>query len=191
RRLPHVYPEGKWLFVTWCLHGSLPAAYPPPKKASAGEAFVWIDRYLDKGCAGPLYLNQEPIANLVIASLYRGIDLGHYDLGPFVLMANHVHVLIKPMIPPPLLLRALKGATAREANRLLGQTGETFWQKESYDHWGRSEEEFAKIARYIENNPVRAGIVSRPEDYRWSSASVPMSGDAARTSAYATKTPTS
>src|SRR4051794_28773542 len=48
RRLPHVYPEGKWLFPTWHLHGSLPQTrYPPPGKLSAGEAFVWMDRYLD------------------------------------------------------------------------------------------------------------------------------------------------
>jgi len=48
RRLPHIYPPGKLLFLTWHLYGSLPHhRYPPPHKANAGPAFVWMDRYLD------------------------------------------------------------------------------------------------------------------------------------------------
>src|SRR5205823_14372879 len=57
RRLPHQYPPGKWLFVTWHLHGSLPhAKYPPPNKLSSGAAFVWMDRYLDSTRTGPRHL---------------------------------------------------------------------------------------------------------------------------------------
>src|SRR5258706_5390153 len=85
-------------------------------------------------------------------------------------MSNHVHVLLLPKISPSKLLQALKGATAREANRVLGRTGETFWQAESYDHWVRDESEWKRIVAYIENNPVRAGLVARAEDYAWSSA---------------------
>jgi len=171
RRLPHRYPDGKWLFVTWHLHGSIPhALYPPPGKPSSGPAFVWMDRYLDSGRSGPLYLAQEPIAEIVTASLGRGVQLCHYDLGPYVIMANHVHVLLLPKVWPSRLLQSLKGATARQANLLLHRTGETFWQAESYDHWVRSQSEWDRIAAYIENNPVKAGLVSRAEDYRWSSA---------------------
>jgi REP element-mobilizing transposase RayT len=104
----------------------------------------------------------------------------------YVIMANHVHLLIQPKIAPDHLLKSLKGASAREANRMLGRTGEPFWQKESYDHWVRNQEEFEKIRRYIENNPAKAGLVRSPEDYPWSSAGVEKSLDAARTSAYAT-----
>jgi putative transposase len=103
-------------------------------------------------------------------------------------MANHVHLLILPKISPARLLQSLKGATAREANRLLGRTGEPFWQKESYDHWVRNGAEYVRIKSYIENNPVKAGLVQTPEEYRWSSAGVETSLDAARTSAYATST---
>jgi REP element-mobilizing transposase RayT len=131
---------------------------------------VWIDRHLDTARRGPLYLAREPIAQIVAASLQRGISLGHYDLRAYVIMANHVHVLLLPLISPSSLLQSLKGATAREANRILGRTGEPFWQAESYDHWVRDESEFERIVRYIENNPVQAGLVTQPEDYRWSSA---------------------
>ena len=70
------------------------------------------------------------------------------------------------------MLKSLKGASAREVNRLLGRTGEPFWQKESYDHWVRDSAEFERIRRYIEGNPVKAGLVARAEDYAWSSASL-------------------
>ena len=73
-------------------------------------------------------------------------------------------------VPPSRLLRSLKGYTAYQANRLLGRTGEPFWQRESYDHWVRSQEEWQRIAAYIENNPVKAGVVSQAEEYRWASA---------------------
>jgi REP element-mobilizing transposase RayT len=191
RRLPHSYPEGRWLFLTWTLHGSLPAGkLPPPAKATSGEAFAWIDRYLDNTRTGPQFLRQASIAQAVVDSLYTGVNLGHYELGPFVIMANHVHVLLRPLVAPPQLLKALKGSTAREANRLLNRTGEQFWQRESYDHWVRDQAEWNRIASYIEKNPVRAGLVSRIEEYPWSSANprigVHTSVNAARRSACAT-----
>ena len=53
RRLPHCYPPGKWLSLTWHLHGSLPQALcPPAHKLSDGRAFGWMDRYLDGTGAG-------------------------------------------------------------------------------------------------------------------------------------------
>ena len=191
RRLPHLYPQDRWLFLTWHLYGSVrPYHFPPPGKASAGQAFVWLDHQLDTARTGPRFLRQEAIASLVVESLHRGATLGHYELGCFVVMANHVHVLLLPKVLPSRLMKSLKGFTAREANRLLGRTGEPFWQRESYDHWVRDEREWRRIAFYIENNPVKAGLVSRAEDYRWSSGwvqrSVDTSVDAARTSACAT-----
>jgi putative transposase len=78
-------------------------------------------------------------------------------------------------------MKSLKGASAREANRVLGPTAEPFWQKESYDHWVRNPSEFQKIRNYIEANPVKAGLAQNPQDYLWSSAGVGTSLDAART----------
>jgi putative transposase len=187
RRLPHLYPEGAALFLTWHLHGSLPAQLlPPARKLVSGQAFVWLDRQLDASRYAPMYLGQREIAQIVVASIHKGVDLGHYELGAYVVMANHVHLLIRPRIAPHRVLKSLKGATAREANRLLGRTGEPFWQKESYDHWVRNHGEFERIRAYIETNPVKAGLVRNPQDYPWSSAGVETSLDAARTSACAT-----
>ena len=160
------------MFLTWHLHGSVPQGlYPPPRKLNSGRAFVWMDRYLDTTRHGPLYLGNEAVARTLVTSIRRGAaDLGHYDLHSFVVMANHVHLLVTPRISPSRLLRSLKGFTARQANRLLSRTGQPFWQAESYDHWVRDERERQRIIAYIENNPVKAGLVRRAEDYPWSSA---------------------
>ena len=69
-------------------------------------------------------------------------------------------------------MKSLKGVTAREANQILQRTGKPFWQDESFDHWVRSEVEFTEIRKYIEHNPVTAGLVERPEDWAWSSAAL-------------------
>lgn len=171
RRLPHEYPENSALFLTGHLHGSLPASIFPPGPLASGEAFVWLDRRLDTTRTGPMYLRRPEIARIVVESIRKGEVLGHYELGAYVVMANHVHLLIRPKVPPQKLLQALKGATAREANRTLGRTGEPFWQKESYDRWARNREEYVKILKHIHNNPVKAGLAQNPEDYPWSSAS--------------------
>ena len=171
RRLPHHYPQGKWLFVTCHLQGSLPhAKYPPAGKINSGAAFVWMDRYLDSARTGPMYLAQEPIALIVLAALRRGVTLGHYDLAAYAVLPNHLPWLLLPKIAPSRLLQSLKGATAREANRILSRTGDWFWQAESYDHWVRDGDEGQRIATYIEDNPVKAGLVQHAEDYPWSSA---------------------
>jgi len=127
-------------------------------------------RYLDSTRTGPRYLAQEAVARAVVASVRRGVLLGHYELGAYAILANHVHVLLLPKISPSRLLQSLKGTTARQANLILGRTGEPFWQAESYDHWVRDDSEWQRIAAYIEENPVKAGLVHRASDYRWSSA---------------------
>jgi hypothetical protein len=100
RRRPHVYPEDRWLFLTWHLHGALRTSQiPPPSKASSGEAFLLVDRQLDGARSGPMFLRQDAIASLVAKSLHQGVELGHYELGSWVIMANHVHALLLPKVP--------------------------------------------------------------------------------------------
>ena len=70
----------------------------------------------------------------------------------------------------PQLMKSLKGITAKRANPMLALTGRPFWQEESYDHIVRHEREFENIRNYIEENPVRAGLVGQASKYCWSSA---------------------
>ena len=167
RRLPHWDVVGAPLFVTFRLHDSLPPGRIfPPASLTSGKAFVEMDRLLDAACSGPKYLAVPEIANLVVGAI-QGNE--RYRLHSFVVMPNHVHMLVTPLVPSAEWLRHLKGSTAREANLILGRRG-PFWQGESYDHLVRSDEEFGRIRMYIENNPVKAGLVKAPEDFEWSSA---------------------
>jgi len=129
-----------------------------------------MDRYLDTTRAGPMYLTQESVALAVEVSLMHGEALGHYELAAYAILGNHVHALLLPKVLPSRLMRSLKGATARKANLILGRTGETFWQAESYDRWVRNAVEWRRIQAYIEENPVKAGLVRNASEYRWSSA---------------------
>lgn len=63
-----------------------------------------------------------------------------------------------------------KGPIACHANWHLGRTGEPFWQQEYFDRTVREEKEFFRIRRYIEWNPVNAGLAAHPEEFPWSSA---------------------
>jgi putative transposase len=172
RRLPHLDVVGEPLFVTFRLHGSLPAnrCFVADRLANDGKAFAAMDRLLDKSDCGPLYLRMPEIARLVVASLLRGEEqLGQYKLHAYVVMPNHVHLLATGRIAAARWLGPLKGFTAHEGNRLLGRSGEPFWQHESYDHLVRGGE-CERVQRYIEWNPVRAGLARAPEEFRWSSA---------------------
>src|SRR5207245_4842921 len=97
-------------------------------------------------------------------------QMKQFHLHAYVVMANHVHILITPLVDVAKITHSLKRFTARKANDVLGLTGSPFWQDESYDHLVRDQPEFDRIVRYIENNPVKAGLVTDPRDFPWSSA---------------------
>jgi putative DNA methylase len=151
------------------LHDSLPAQRAfPARNLTSGAAFVAMDRLLDEARCGPTFLR-----HVVLASIDYGTTLGHYQMHSWVIMPNHVHLLLTPRASVSKLLGSLKSATAKRANLLLRRTGQVFWQDESYDHLVRSRDEFHRIQRYIENNPVAAGLAAEPEGYAWSSAGRP------------------
>jgi REP element-mobilizing transposase RayT len=168
RRLPHLYFRSRFIFVTWRLYGSLPKGRVFPRELTFGEVFVAVDRLLDNARTGPTYLNRPEIAGLIVDAIYNVQDqLRLYELHAYVVMANHVH---PPAVALPKITQCLKRFTAQKANAILGLTGHCFWQDESYDHLVRDDVEFRCIEKYIEMNPVKAGLVRAPEDFRWSSA---------------------
>jgi len=111
------------------------------------------------------------MARLVVSAIEQGeASLGLYVLESYVVMPNHVHLLLNPKVPVAEITRRLKGPTARDANRVLNRSGKRFWQDESFDHWVRDDAERLRLRSYIESNPVVAGLAKRPEDWPWSSA---------------------
>jgi putative transposase len=179
RRLPHWDTVEQPLFVTFRLQGSLPAhrVFPPTGLALSGKAFVAMDRLLDRSASGPLHLRRREIAEFVIGALLDGQQkFQRYQLHAFVVMPNHVHLLVTPKVMASQWLAPLKGFTAHRANQLLGSHGQAFWQDESYDHLVRSPAEFGRIRAYIEKNPVTAGLVVDTQEFPWSSATSRLKG---------------
>lgn len=177
RRLPHWQPEGVPIFLTWRLYGSLPRSpwqgrsKTCPTGLTEGRRFLLMDRELDAACSGPMFLKNPHVAAAVAETLLTaGKEWTLYDLFAWVIMSNHVHVLLQPHKPLRRITHAVKSTSARRANFILGRAALWFWQDESYDHWVRDGREFERIVQYIEWNPVRAGLVERVEQWPWSSA---------------------
>lgn len=128
-----------------------------------------LARYEDAGL-GECHLRRPEIASLVRDALRR-FDGERYRLLAWCIMPNHVHILIKQMASFPLaeIVKSWKVFTAREANAILGRTGR-FWMRDYHDRRIRDEAHMNRAIRYIENNPVKAGLCERPEDWAWSSA---------------------
>jgi REP element-mobilizing transposase RayT len=199
--LPHVKREGARYFVTFRLADSLPTdvllkiqaqranrltrfnaqaeaakelgtASPQSDTLEAIERDYYreLERYLDCGC-GECWLRRPEIAELV-ANALRFFAGERYQLNAWVVMPNHIHVVMWPLPNHTLstIMQSWKRFTAREANKLLRRTGQTFWQPESFDHWIRNDEEHARCCRYVVNNPVKTKLCKTPEDWRWSSA---------------------
>jgi len=114
-----------------------------------------------------VWLWDDRVAQVVAdALIYGQEELRLYELLAWVVMPNHVHILIQSAVPLARITRCIKGFSAKRANEILGRTGQPFWQFESYDHWVRDRYELEKVIGYIEGNPVKAGLI----DWRWSSA---------------------
>jgi putative DNA methylase len=179
RRLPHWDVVGQPLFVTFRLRDTLPPnRIFPPERMSDGRTFVAMDRFLDAGRIGPTFLKQAEIAQIVWQSIKDGEHFGRYDVHAFVIMPNHVHLLVTPYVTSRQWLGPLKGFTGHTANKLLGRSG-AFWQDESYDHLVRNDRSFHQIRQYIEWNPVHAGLATAPDEFPWSSAAPPEKAAAA------------
>ncbi len=119
----------------------------------------------------PVCLSREDIAPIIVQSL-RFDDGIRYRLHAYVIMPDHIHLLIEPLprgkgyVPLPEIMQALKGVTSHRINRRLGRRG-PMWLDESYDRIPRHEQEYAQKMRYIRNNPVKAGLVEQVEEWHW------------------------
>jgi REP element-mobilizing transposase RayT len=190
--LPHLKREGAAYFVSFRLADTLPrevllrfkqereailehakARRAPLTLTEQEQLFVWycdkVDGYLDAG-HGACWLRRPEIADLV-AGTFGFFDGRRYELRAWVVMPNHVHVVVWPRPPWTLshILHSWKSFTAIRANQTLGRVGQPFWQRESFDHLIRNDDDLARCCAYTVNNPVKAGLCARPEDWKWSS----------------------
>ena len=168
--LPHWKRPGASCFLTWRLAGSLPVEHIADCWTTKGAKFLAFDKVLDARATGPQWLVQQDIARAVIGVLFAGQHKGFYELVSWVVMPNHVHALICPLIDLPRLVSGIKVTSAKESNRLLNRTG-AFWSRDYFDRCVRDSGSAQRIIRYIEHNPVKAGLCSEASAWRYSSAS--------------------
>ncbi|HLA09915.1 MAG TPA: transposase [Pyrinomonadaceae bacterium] len=128
-----------------------------------------IEKYLDQGY-GSCFLKDEQIAFMVQNALLK-FDGVRYRLHAWVVMPNHLHLLMTRFDEFEIknLMQAFKSYTAHQANKILGRKGE-FWMDDYFDRWTRDERHFRATVRYIENNPVKAGLCAKPEEWPFCSA---------------------
>ncbi len=182
--LPHWYQPGVTYFVTFRTEDSIPAevsrrwyverrrwleqrgistsesnwtdqltALPREERKQFYESFS--RRYmenLDKGW-GACVLSRTELSKIVADSLMH-FDGDRYHMGDFVVMPNHVHLLVCLIDETDILEQCYswKKFTAGKINKVLGDSGR-FWQEESFDHLARSPEQFQAIQHYIADNP--------------------------------------
>ena len=193
--LPHLKKEGGTYFVTFRQAGTLPrelllrfkaerdsilyhalAAKRPLTWHEQGDLFRWyserVDRHLDC-CHGECHL-RRPVCADVVADALKFFNHERYELRSWIVMPNHVHVVVWPKPPHTLskILHSWKSFTAHKLNKLLPQKVVPFCQSESYEHLIRDDDDLHRCCHYTLGNPVNAGLCAEAHLWRWSSAYV-------------------
>lgn len=176
--LPHLELSGRAIGITFRLADSLPKEVIEKFKQTLSEmsesdAAIKLARkisaYEDAGM-GNCYLRIPECASLVVNAL-RHFDGERYRLLEWCVMPNHVHVLFSLIAGNGFeqVVRSWKNFTARQINKLLGKEG-GFWEEDFFDRVIRDQKHLEHARQYIRMNPVKAGLCSTPEQWRWGSA---------------------
>ncbi len=120
------------------------------------------ERCLDSGL-GECHMRDFRIARIV-ADAIRHFQGKRYRVLAWCVMPNHVRVVFSPLGEHRLqaIVHSWKSFSAQAANHLLGRSGH-FWQREYFDHLVRHEGSLLRIIRYVQENPVKAGL----RDWPW------------------------
>ncbi|MFZ5948551.1 MAG: Eco57I restriction-modification methylase domain-containing protein [Stygiobacter sp.] len=179
--LPHWQQKDVWYFVTFRLADSLPREIVEHIKK---ERELWLEQHQKEenkpysveelkeyyrlfserienildDCKGSCLLREEKIAKIVADALLF-FQNKKYVLDDWVIMPNHLHILVKPINGHtlPEITHSWKSFTANEINKLTGKSGQ-LWLHESYDHIVRNEAAFYAIKNYIRNNSIKANL---------------------------------
>ena len=172
RHLPHWEQDGCAYFVTFRLADSLPISqlvtwreelevwhhhHPQPWDFKTFREYELRfrdgpEKWMDQG-HGECLLARPELRTLV-ANALRHFDKDRYILDSFVIMPNHVHVLVKPLSVHSLhdILHSWKSFTAHQINKALDRTG-NLWMEESHDRIARDWENLVDFRDYIASNP--------------------------------------
>lgn len=134
----------------------------PPNQQEGDDI---LDRHF-----GSAFMRDQACARIVAETLLHH-DTDHYALQAWCVMPNHVHVLLATTKEHELstIVRTWKTFSAKRINEHLGRVG-SVWAKDYFDRYMRDERQFETAKRYIEMNPVAAGLCDTPETWPFSSA---------------------
>ena len=178
--LPHWTQYGKITFITFHLADSLPkhaidfmqAEYESLKRLSENSECPQnaarlkairhnqLEKYLDKGY-GSCLLRNVLYRNIIVGTLNHDNRLA-YILHSYVIMPNHVHLLIEPIGSATIqnITQTIKSVSSHNINKLTHQKG-NIWQKEYFDRIIRNEDHYMRVLDYIRNNPKHCA----PDEY--------------------------
>jgi len=171
--LPHFDGSDVVQFITYRLADSLSSLYIRQLKSRLNSGHISeieyhrdIEKYLDMG-QGEKYLEREDVAVVIEENLLR-FDREKYQLLHWVIMPNHVHLLLRPIKGHFLssIIHSMKSFTANRANNILGSTGR-FWSVDYFDRYIRSEAHYNNVVTYIHDNPVKAGLCESNADWHF------------------------
>ncbi len=151
------------------IHAQSQSQTGAPLMADAGrERRRRLESCLDRGM-GECWLRQPAIAELAEGAL-RFFDGERYRLAAWVVMPNHLHVLVEIWdVPMGEVIKSWKDFVCKKANKLLKRQG-AFWEREYLDTAIEDEKHRQTAIRYIENNPTKARLVLDAKEWPWSSA---------------------
>lgn len=187
--LPHV-DGAEYQMITYRLGDALPQnVLERLKELPEKQRRIQTEAIMDSGL-GSCLLAKPEIASMVIDN-WRYFDNNRYQLIAWVIMPNHVHVLIRVFENQSLsnIVQSWKSYTSKQILKHLHHAGgppalpekaiatdaesETrqIWQADYWDRYIRDEKHYRQAIEYIHQNPVKAGLVNHPEEWHWSSAS--------------------
>ncbi len=171
--LPHFDKPGLLVMLTYRLADAMPASRRHEWEVlfqieDEREKRTKLEAYLDRGYGECLL--KSPRAAAAVEGVIQRFAGRRYRLVAWVVMPNHFHAVVELWtMPLGALLKAWKGVSARAVNRALGRRGQ-LWQEDYWDRYLRDEAHFGKARRYIETNPVKAGLARESAVWPWSSA---------------------
>ena len=181
-KLPHFDAPDTTQVITFRLADSLPinllremkkAASLLPADVQSDALRARVETYLDQGY-GCCILEHPAVAE-VLQSSFEYYNGNRYQLLAWVIMPNHVHIMIKPAYSLPRIVQGWKSYSARWALQNAGKLDLQlplggFWMRGYWDRYIRDEKHLSAAMYYIQQNPVKAGLCQRAGDWQWSSA---------------------
>jgi REP element-mobilizing transposase RayT len=192
RKLPHYQPNGGSLFVTIRSADPIPEhlmaeyqAYLDKlrlteedrpddaelKHQNSKRSFACMDDIFTR-YDGKINFTRDPGVATILSDTAQDLRVELCRMYAYTIMPNHMHLLLRPLnrgemvVSVSEIMQRMKGASSRKVNLYLKREG-SLWYREYYDHWVRGSREFLNIVEYIRQNPVKAGLVKKAEDWKW------------------------